>query len=75
MTTYINTEFTNYVKDGTDGRLSAILNTDSAGYSAFRIQRDRNKKIKSVVEEVDELKADVTEIKNLLKELLGRSNG
>lgn len=72
---YVNTNFSGYVKDETSGRSKAVLNIDSAGLEAYKAQREKNKKLRNLAGEVDSLKGDMQEIKNLLLQVLGKNNG
>lgn len=72
---YVNTNFAGYVKDETRGHSNAVLNIDNVGYAAYKQQREKNKKMNNLAEEVDSLKGDMQEIKNLLLQVLGKNNG
>lgn len=72
---YVNTNFAGYVKDETLGHSNAVLNIDSVGYTAYKEQREKNKKLRNLAGEVDSLKGDMQEIKNLLLQVLGKNNG
>lgn len=48
-----------------DKNTNAILNTDEQGLKAYKKQKEKMRKI-------DDIERDVAEIKNLLKELLGK---
>ena len=50
-----------------DEKSGAIINTDSLGYSQYK--RLKNKKL-SQKEELDRMKSDIEEIKNLLKQIV-----
>ncbi len=49
---------------------SAILNTDNEALKAYKARRAKEAAIDQVVREHAEMKSDIEEIKNLLKELL-----
>lgn len=53
-----------------DEKSGAIINTDSVGYQNYVKIRNERKKQK---EEIDQLKKDVNEIKNLLIELINKN--
>ena len=50
-----------------DEKSGAIINTDSLGYSQYK--RLKDKKL-SQQEELDRMKSDIEEIKNLLKQIV-----
>lgn len=54
------------VKDESNG---AIINTDKAGYLAYK---QRKITMKSRQDEITELKTEVFELKGMMKELMGR---
>lgn len=54
------------VKDESNG---AIINTDRAGYLAYK---QRKITMKSRQDEITELKTEVFELKGMMKELMGR---
>ena len=53
-----------------DTSSSAILNTDNEALKAYKARKAKEAAIDRVVREHAELRSDVEEIKNLLKELL-----
>lgn len=53
-----------------DEKTGAIVNTDTAGYSQYIRMKNEKQKQR---DEIDQLKADVSEIKGLLKELINGS--
>ena len=55
-----------------DMNSKAILENDVNALNKYREERDQRLKMAKVVQEHDQLKNDVTEIKQLLKELLGK---
>ena len=52
-----------------DEKSGAIINCDSLGYSQYKKQRNQ-KKIQR--EEIDNIKKDIEEIKNLLKQIASK---
>lgn len=66
----IKTEFSGYVKDDTPGQARAILNTDNTSLVAYKAARNREQALSNVVQEVNNLKQDITEIKHLLVKLI-----
>ena len=65
----------NLVRDEESG---AILNVDNKGLNAYRAARDNRikqlEKAERMENEIDNIKSDVSEIKNLLNELIKRTN-
>jgi hypothetical protein len=57
----------NLVKDPTS---KAILDVDTEALKAYRMKRLQEEKIQSALKDLDELKAQFGEIKNLLGELI-----
>ena len=55
-----------------DPRSNAILNTDIEALNKYKQERDEKMKLARVEERQEKLEADISEIKNLLKELLGK---
>jgi len=53
-----------------DEKTGAIVNTDTAGYSQYIKMKNEKQRQR---EEIDQLKSDVSEIKDLLKELINGS--
>jgi hypothetical protein len=53
-----------------DTSSSAILNTDNEALNAYKARRAKEAAIEQVVREHAEMKSDIEDIKNLLKELL-----
>jgi hypothetical protein len=49
-----------------------IVNCDAEELNKYRLDRDYKMKIAKVVEEHDEIKNDINEIKDMLKTLLGK---
>lgn len=63
----IKTEFPGFIKDDTPGRAQAVLNIDSVGLQAYRDARAKELAMARVVEEVNGLKQDMTDIKRMLE--------
>ena len=65
----------NLVRDEESG---AILNVDNKGLNAYRVARDNRikqlEKEERMENEIDNIKSDVSEIKNILNELIKRTN-
>lgn len=53
-----------------DEKTGAIVNTDTAGYSLYIKMKNEKQRQR---EEIDQLKSDVSEIKDLLRELINGS--
>jgi len=58
------------VKDNNTG---AILNTSTSALEAYKRQRDHLNKINTVEDRISRLEDGMSEIKDLLKELLGKN--
>tara|TARA_S200002703_G_C3698600_1_gene214565 strand:- start:505 stop:708 length:204 start_codon:yes stop_codon:yes gene_type:complete len=56
-----------------DEKSNAVLNTDISSLNAYRASRDRDNQINRTINDVDDLKEDVKEIKNMLKALVDGS--
>jgi len=67
MIKYETTDSPGLVKDRTRGHVSAVLNTDNARLAEYRTQRARLRR-------VDRLEAEVSELKQIVKSLLGMKN-
>jgi len=55
-----------------DADSKAILNTDPSLLNKYKEEREFKLKLVKVVDEQEQLKTDVTEIKQMLKDLLGK---
>jgi hypothetical protein len=53
-----------------DSQSKAILNTNVEGLKVHKQQREERMRVKRMLDEFDSVKSDLSEIKNLLKELL-----
>ena len=62
-------EDTNLVRDEEN---NAVLNTNINGLEAYKKQRDKQRKVDNMVNDVDKLKTDLKDIKNLLEQLLNK---
>jgi hypothetical protein len=51
---------------------NAILNTDHVELNKYREDRNHKIRMKRLVEENEQMRADIDEIKSLLKQLLGQ---
>ena len=51
----------------------AVLSVNTRGLDKYREERERLLKLSSVLDRTDRLEDDVTEIKNMLKQLLEKS--
>lgn len=73
MMEIIKTEDPNFVRDK---RSTAILNIDKAGYTQFKMERERALQAQRTAQEVATLQQDMNEIKQLLQQLInGKTNG
>ena len=68
MEKLIKTDIPNLVRD-MDSR--AILNTNTNEYLAYKTKRERERKINSVVDEIDQIKQDMADIKSMLQQIIG----
>jgi len=63
----------NFIRDNSS---RGILNTDNSGLIAYKMQKktrlNQDSKINKLTEDVDELKSNISEIKNLLVSLLDK---
>ena len=62
-------EDTNLIRDEEN---NAVLNTNVSGLEAYKKQRDKQRKVDNMVNDVDKLKTDLKDIKNLLEQLLNK---
>ena len=62
-------EDTNLIRDEEN---NAVLNTNINGLEAYKKQRDKQRKVDNMVNDVDKLKTDLKDIKNLLEQLLNK---
>ena len=60
---------TNLIRDEDN---NAILNTNINGLEAYKKQRDKQRKVDNMVDDVDKLKNDLKDIKNLLEKILNK---
>lgn len=49
----------------------AILNTNTNEYLAYKTKRDRERRLNSVVDEIDQIKQDMADIKSMLQQIIG----
>ena len=63
----IKTNAENFYRDESS---TALVNTDSSSLKAYKKQRDNALKAADLFKQVDEIKGEMSDIKNLLKELL-----
>jgi predicted transcriptional regulator len=56
-----------------DTSSSAILNTDMDALKAYKLKKSKDNRLEQIAREHEEIKRDMNEIKDLLKELLGRN--
>lgn len=53
-----------------DKRTQALINTDLDALAAYKTQRDRQKKLETLEQDINNMKSDLGEIKTLLSEIL-----
>lgn len=68
MEKLVKTDIPDLVRD-MDSR--AILNTNTNEYLAYKTKRDRERKLNSVVDEIDQIKQDMADIKSMLQQIIG----
>jgi len=66
----IKTEYSGYVKDDTPGRVKAVLNTDNTSLQAYKDARAKDIALNKMASEVNTLKQDMGDIKNLLIKII-----
>jgi hypothetical protein len=71
MDNIIKTEREDFLRDQTN---HALINTNVNAYKHYVQQRESQKKVVGIEHEVDTLKKDVTEIKEMLMILLKQTN-
>ena len=54
-----------------DKNTQAIISTDNVGLEAYRAKRKRDIEMQMRLDEINNIKQDVAEIKDLLRQLLG----
>ena len=70
---FVRTEDKSFVKDMRSG---AVLNIDTDGYQAFKRERERLLRQQELEEQVSDLHRDISDIKQLLQQLInGKTNG
>lgn len=52
---------------------SAILNTDNSGLAQYKARKQKEAMVDRIIQEQTELKKEIGEIKDLLKQLIGRN--
>jgi hypothetical protein len=67
----IKTDSENFMRDQ---RNSALLNTDVNAFKLYRQQRESQTAVSTVQEQVDGLKQDVSDIKEMLKILIKQNS-
>lgn len=66
---YVKTNKENFVRDT---KTNAIINTDVVAFEAYKRERDRILKADALAEEVDSIKNEIYDIKNLLQQILNK---
>lgn len=66
---YVKTDQPGLVRDS---RTHAIINNNDTEYKNFMQTRNQSKHIKTIENDLNELKQDFVDIKNMLKELIER---
>lgn len=55
-----------------DSKSKAVLNTDDQALKAYKKQRSKALQLQEAMEEIPQLRQEVAEIKDLIKQLLGK---
>lgn len=58
-----------------DTNTFALINTNVAAYNQYKLQRDNRNKIIKQEKEIENLSSEVTQLKDLVKQLLKDKNG
>jgi hypothetical protein len=66
---YVKTDEENFIRDTKN---AAVLNTDIDSFLAYKKERERILRADSIVEEVNSLKKEFSEIKDLLLQLVNK---
>lgn len=53
-----------------DSKSSAVISTDNAGLDAYKAKREQQQKIKKLETDINTVKEELSEIKNLLKQII-----
>lgn len=72
MTNLIKTNDPDYCRDE---HSKAIINTNANAYKLYKQQRASQNKIKTMTEEVSDLKSEVDNLKKLVQELVREKHG
>jgi AmiR/NasT family two-component response regulator len=73
MNEFLKTDISGYIKDPLS---QAVINTNDAEYNRVLMERSKAKEIVRLTQDVDNMKSELTEIKNLLMQIAnGRQNG
>jgi predicted transcriptional regulator len=60
-----------FIRDSNSG---AVLNVDNDSLKAYKLQKAKQKQIQSKLEDIDNIKKDVNDIKNMLSSILEKLN-
>lgn len=73
MSEFLKTDISGYIKDPFT---QAVINTNDTEYNRVLAERSKAKEIVRLVQDVDNMKSELTEIKHLLMQIAnGRQNG
>lgn len=53
-----------------DSDSSAVISTDVVGLNAYKVKREQQKKINKLETDINTVKQELSEIKNLLKQII-----
>lgn len=60
---------------GRDDRNNALINTNVAAFKLYKQQRNNRRSLDTSQKEINELKDEIADLKNLVKKLLEDKNG
>jgi DNA-binding transcriptional regulator GbsR (MarR family) len=58
-----------------DDVTKAVLNTDATALDAYRRRREAQREVKTMCQEIDDIKNDIADIKSLLREIINNRIG
>ena len=65
------TDAPGFVKDLSN---KAVVNTDEKGLSSYRIRRQKEEDMKNAIDDINSLKSELSDIKNLLNQIIQNRN-
>lgn len=61
-----------YVKDDVN---SAVLSVDSNSLKAYKLRREQSREYEEAINDINNIKSELSEIKSLLTQLVGNNSG